>query len=62
MKAEFKNRTFESEDHSLFTFSGYGNYYCIMFNSKCIHSVKTEKQHIKKLNELIKKHNLTEVI
>ena len=60
MKKEFHNRRFESEDHYLFTFKGYGNYFCIMFNARCVHSVKTKSQHLKKLNELIDKYSLIE--
>ena len=54
-------RTFESENDSLNTFKGYNNYFCIEFNGKVLHSVKTKSQHLKKLNELVDKYNLTEI-
>jgi cell division septation protein DedD len=53
--------TFESENDSLNTFKGYNNYFCIEFNGKVLHSVKTKSQHLKKLNELVDKYNLTEI-
>lgn len=62
MKAtEFKTREFESEENSLFTFQGHGGSFCIMLNSKCIHSVKTKSAHDKKLSELINELELTEI-
>lgn len=62
MEVGFNNRTFESEEHSLFTFRGHGDYYCIMFNAKCVHAVKTKKLHETKLSALIKKYGLVEVL
>ena len=53
--------TFESENDSLNTFKGYNDYFIIEFNGKVIHSVKTKSQHLKKLNELVDKYNLTEI-
>ena len=64
MKTEntFESRTFENDNDFLNTFKGHNDNFCIEFNAKCIHSVKTKSQHIKKLNELVNKHNLTETL
>ena len=55
------DRTFESENDSLNTFKGYNDYFCIEFNGEVLHSVKNKSQHLKKLNELVDKYNLTEI-
>jgi hypothetical protein len=60
-KIGFTPREFESSEHGLITFLGYNGNYCIHLNAKCVHSVKTKSLHIKKLNELIKKYELTEI-
>jgi hypothetical protein len=61
MKTAFERREFESDEHWLFTFLGHGGWFCIMFNGKCIHSVKTKSSHDKKLKEMVDKHNLIEL-
>ena len=58
----FNGKAFESELIDLFTFQGHNNSFCIMLNAKCVHSVKSKNSHIKKLNELIKKHDLIEIL
>lgn len=57
----FKEREFENEENSMFTFLGRNDKFCIMFNGECIHSVKTLKVHNNKVLELVNKHDLEEV-
>lgn len=58
----FNGRVFENESNDLFTFQGHNSSFCIMLNGACVHSVKTMNAHIKKLNELIKTHDLIECV
>lgn len=59
--SKFQEKEWESDDHTMFTFSGHNGNFCINLNGECIHSVKTLGAHIKKRDELIQKYNLKEI-